>query len=57
MPVEKLKDYLDSHNVKYISIEHSVAYTAKEIAERINVKGDHISIPFPQQDVHMHTVQ
>lgn len=43
MPVEELKEFLDSHNVKYVSVEHSVAYTGKEIAERINVKGDQIA--------------
>ena len=43
MPVEKLKDYLDSHKVKYIAIEHSVAYTGKEIAERTNIKGDQMA--------------
>lgn len=43
MPVEKLKDFLDSNNVKYVSIEHSVAYTAKEIAERVNIKGDQMA--------------
>lgn len=43
MPVEKLKEYLDSHKVKYVAIEHSVAYTAKDIAERINIKGDQMA--------------
>ena len=43
MPVDQLKSYLDSHNVQYVSIEHSVAYTAKEIAERVNIKGDQMA--------------
>ncbi|TNC81826.1 MAG: deacylase [Oleiphilus sp.] len=43
MPVKELKKYLDSHNIHYVSIEHSVAYTAKEIAERIKVKGDQMA--------------
>jgi Ala-tRNA(Pro) deacylase len=43
MPVEKLIDFLDAHKVKYVSVEHSLAYTAKEIAERINVKGDQMA--------------
>jgi len=43
MPVEQLKDYLDSHSIQYVSVEHSVAYTAKEIAERVNIKGDQMA--------------
>jgi len=43
MPVDQLKSYLDSHNVQYVSIEHSTAYTAKEIAERVNIKGDQMA--------------
>lgn len=43
MPVEQLKQYLDSNNVQYVSIEHSVAYTAKEIADRVNLKGDQMA--------------
>ncbi len=43
MPVEKLKQYLDSNDVQYVLIEHSVAYTAKEIAERVKLKGDQMA--------------
>jgi len=43
MPVDQLKSYLDSHDVQYVSIEHSVAYTAKDIAERVNIKGDQMA--------------
>lgn len=43
MPVEQIKTYLDSKNVQYVSVEHSVAYTAKEIAERVNIKGDQMA--------------
>ena len=32
MVIRKLRDYLDSKNVKYVVISHSPAYTAKEIA-------------------------
>jgi len=32
MPVKKRKEFLDSHRVKYVSIVHSRAYTAQEIA-------------------------
>jgi len=43
MPVTQLKQYLDDHGVQYVSIEHSVAYTAKEIAERVKIKGDQMA--------------
>lgn len=39
MPVRKLKDFLDMENVKYVSIYHSIAYTAQEIAASVHVKG------------------
>lgn len=39
MPVKKLKEFLDSHNVKYVTISHSPAYTAQEIAASAHVKG------------------
>ncbi|MGH8643428.1 MAG: aminoacyl-tRNA deacylase [Gammaproteobacteria bacterium] len=39
MPVENLKNFLDEHRVKYVSIYHSSAYTAQEIAEASHVPG------------------
>ncbi len=39
MPVRKLKEFLDNENVKYVSIYHSIAYTAQEIAASVHVKG------------------
>jgi Ala-tRNA(Pro) deacylase len=39
MPVKKLKDFLEKENVKYVSVYHSIAYTAQEIAESVRVKG------------------
>ncbi len=39
MPVKQLKEYLDSNNVKYVSITHSTAYTAQEIAALTHTKG------------------
>lgn len=39
MPVRKLKDLLDKENVKYVSLYHSIAYTAQEIAASIHLKG------------------
>jgi len=29
MPVQKLKESLDSQNIKYVAISHSKAYTAQ----------------------------
>ena len=43
MPVEQIKEYLDAHNIQYIAVEHSVAYTAKEIADRVKIKGDQMA--------------
>lgn len=39
MLIQKLKEYLDSENVKYITISHPPAYTAQEIAHLVHVKG------------------
>jgi len=32
MPAKKLREFLNSQNVAYVTVPHSVAYTAKEIA-------------------------
>lgn len=39
MPAYKLKEFLDSHNVKYVSITHSRAYTAQEVAASTHIRG------------------
>ena len=39
MPVRTLKAFLDRENVKYISIVHSTAYTAQEVAASVHVTG------------------
>ena len=39
MPVGKLKDYLDAKGVKYITIGHSKAFTAMEVAASAHVQG------------------
>jgi Ala-tRNA(Pro) deacylase len=39
MPVEKLKTYLDEHDVKYVTIKHSRAYTAQEVAASAHIPG------------------
>ena len=43
MPLQKLKDFLDYHDVKYVSIRHSHAYTAQEIAESVHVPGKELA--------------
>ena len=39
MPVKKLKDFLDSNNIKYVVISHSTAYTAQEVAASSHIPG------------------
>ena len=39
MPLSKLRSFLDSHNVKYLVISHSLAYTAQGVAALAHVSG------------------
>src|SRR5437867_6359713 len=39
MPVKKLKEHLDSQKIKYVTISHSPAFTAMEVAESARVPG------------------
>jgi len=39
MPVKKLKEFLDTNHVKYVTITHSKAYTAQEVAATSHVPG------------------
>jgi len=43
MPVRKLKEFLDSHNIKYVTINHSTAYTAQEIAASAHIPGGELA--------------
>lgn len=43
MPSSKIKEYLNSMNVKFMSIAHSPAYTAQEIAASAHVKGQELA--------------
>jgi len=43
MPVKKLKEFLDSNHVRYVSISHSAAYTAQEIAALAHVPGKELA--------------
>lgn len=39
MPIRKLKEYLDSNKIKYVTISHSSAFTAQEIAASAHIPG------------------
>ena len=39
MPANKLREFLDSQKVKYVTISHSAAYTAQEVAASAHVRG------------------
>jgi Ala-tRNA(Pro) deacylase len=43
MPVQKLREFLDSNKVKYVQISHSPAYTALEIAASAHVPGKELA--------------
>ena len=39
MPAEKLKAFLDANRTKYVSLVHSPAYTAQEVAASAHITG------------------
>ncbi len=39
MPARKLMEFLDSNHVKYVTITHSTAYTAQEVAALAHIRG------------------
>lgn len=43
MPVRKLKEFLDREKIKYVSIVHSTAYTAQEVAASAHVTGKELA--------------
>ncbi len=43
MPAQKLKEFLDNHNVEYVTISHSPAYTAQRIAELTHIPGKELA--------------
>jgi len=43
MPATKLKEFLDTHNIKYVSITHSKAYTAQGIAAAAHISGKELA--------------
>ncbi|MFO7768915.1 MAG: YbaK/EbsC family protein [bacterium] len=43
MPIEKLKDFLDEKGVRYVTLSHSKAYTAQEIAAAAHIPGREVA--------------
>src|SRR5438132_1079890 len=43
MAVRKLKEFLDREKVKYVSIVHSTAYTAQEVAASAHITGKELA--------------
>ncbi|MCB0746998.1 MAG: YbaK/EbsC family protein [Ignavibacteriales bacterium] len=43
MPSKIVKEFLDKNNIKYVSIKHSRAFTAQEIAASAHIKGRKIA--------------
>jgi Ala-tRNA(Pro) deacylase len=43
MPAKRLKEFLDSNNVKYVTITHSRSYTAQDVAESAHIPGKELA--------------
>jgi Ala-tRNA(Pro) deacylase len=43
MPIRKLREFLDSHRIRYFVISHSPAYTAQDIAASAHVSGNELA--------------
>jgi Ala-tRNA(Pro) deacylase len=43
MPVKTLREFLDSHHVRYVVISHSPAFTAQEIAASAHISGKELA--------------
>lgn len=43
MPVKKLKQFLDTQKIKYVTISHSIAYTAQEVAASAHIHGKELA--------------
>jgi Ala-tRNA(Pro) deacylase len=43
MPAKKLKEFLDKEQIKYVSIMHSTAYTAQEVAASAHITGKELA--------------
>jgi Ala-tRNA(Pro) deacylase len=45
MSLARLQEFLDSHNIKYVVISHSVGYTAQGIAALTHISGKELAKP------------
>jgi Ala-tRNA(Pro) deacylase len=43
MSLARFKEFLDSHNIKYVTISHSVAYTSQGIAALTHISGKELA--------------
>jgi len=43
MPLKRLQEFLDNHGVKYVTIRHSPAYTAQEVAQSAHIRGQDLA--------------
>jgi Ala-tRNA(Pro) deacylase len=43
MPLTTLREFLDSHHIRYVVISHSVAYTAQGIAALVHIPGKELA--------------
>lgn len=43
MPAQKLKEHLDAHGIRYVTIKHSPAYTAQELAATTHIPGKEVA--------------
>ena len=45
MPMSKIKDYLDNNKIKYVTLQHSKAFTAQEVAASAHIPGRNMVKP------------
>jgi Ala-tRNA(Pro) deacylase len=43
MPIRQLRDFLDGHGIEYVTITHSPAFTAQEVAASAHVAGKELA--------------
>jgi len=43
MPIQKLKRFLDDNGIKFVSMQHSAAYTAQEVAALAHIPGEELA--------------
>ncbi len=43
IPIEKMRELLDANHIKYVTFNHSPAYTAQEIAQSAHISGKNVA--------------